>query len=167
MKPRCALVGTLTRDAELRTSSKGNPYVLANVRVEAFAKRSTGEPVSVFTRVMLFGDGATAELVAELRQGVDAYAEGNLELGVWVDKQGDPWPSATLWATELQTLGTFDAPTSSTSTRPARPRADAAPHPADGLMPGEEVLSRSGRARDLGGGATGASAGYDDDGIPY
>jgi hypothetical protein len=115
--------------------------------VEAFANRSTGEPVAVCLRVMAFGEQATAELVAELRRGVDCYAEGNLVLGVYIDKQGDPWPSATLWVTELRAIGTFDGPdVSSTSTRPSRrrPRREDAPHPADGLLPGETVLNRVG-----------------------
>jgi single-stranded DNA-binding protein len=164
MKPRCAVCGVLTRAAELRTSSKGHRYVLANVRVEALGKRSTGEPVALFVRCMLFGEQATAELAAELRAGADCYCEGTLELGIYVDKLGDPWPSATVWASELRPLGVFEAPESSTTrTRTATNEA----HPADGMMPGEQVMSRSGRALGIGGGATGATAGFSDDDVPY
>ena len=74
-----ACVGTLTRDADHRTSKNGKPFTLLNVQVgEGDAKQ--------FVSAIVFGDAAMK--VANLERGRHVYLEGKIELSEWTGQDG-------------------------------------------------------------------------------
>jgi single-stranded DNA-binding protein len=75
----CALFGTLTRDADCRTSKAGKPFTLLNVVVGDGDARQ-------FVSVIVFGDSAVT--VARLEKGRRVYIEGRVEVSEWTGQDG-------------------------------------------------------------------------------
>jgi single-stranded DNA-binding protein len=77
----CAFFGSLTRDAEAKTSKGGKSYLRMNVRVE------TGDAAQ-FVGVTCFDEKAIA-LVDKLVKGARVYIEGGgLRLDEWAGQDG-------------------------------------------------------------------------------
>jgi single-stranded DNA-binding protein len=76
----CALFGTLGRDAEARTSSKGKPYLRLSVRV------GDGDGAQ-WVNVTCFDQSAIAD-ADKLTKGARVYAEGRLTLDEWTAHDG-------------------------------------------------------------------------------
>jgi single-stranded DNA-binding protein len=74
-----ALFGTLTRNADQRTSKNGKPFTLLNVVVGDGDGRQ-------FVSVIVFGDAAID--VGDLEKGRRVYVEGKIELSEWTDRDG-------------------------------------------------------------------------------
>jgi single-stranded DNA-binding protein len=72
MSIECALFGTLSRDADLKTSKKGKAYARMNVRV------GDGDGAQ-WINVMVFGDDVQ-ELAQKLVKGARVYIEGSIKL---------------------------------------------------------------------------------------
>ena len=81
------ITGSLTKDAELKRSTSGKPFVALVVRVE-----SQGEKPH-FCRTNLFGDDC--ESVARLKKGDTVSVVGRLEVGIWQASDG-PSPSLSM-----------------------------------------------------------------------
>jgi single-strand DNA-binding protein len=94
-----AFIGTIGRDAELKTSRNGTPLV--NVPV-AVAQREDDEPQWVTCAV--FGEQAT-DLAHRLTKGSKAYFEGNLKLSHWRTKDGEQRIGLDLAAHTCQPIG--------------------------------------------------------------
>lgn len=99
MSIECALYGTLGRDAELKTSSKGKPYLKANIAV------SEGE-ATTWVNAMIF-DPTAIENAAQFAKGARVYLEGRLQLSEWTDRDGKQRHglSAMSWHCRLSQIG--------------------------------------------------------------
>jgi single-stranded DNA-binding protein len=75
----CACFGTLTREADHRTSQKGKPFTLLNVVVGEGETRQ-------FVSAIVFGDAAMK--VANLEKGRHVYLEGKIEISEWTGQDG-------------------------------------------------------------------------------
>src|SRR5437763_7578669 len=76
----CALLGTLGRDGELKTSKNGRPYLRLNIAV------SEGE-TTTWVSAMVFDERAIA--VADgLVKGARVYLEGKFSLNEWTTADG-------------------------------------------------------------------------------
>lgn len=84
------LIGRLTRDPEVRYSTKGNPVTSIGLATsERWKDKNTGQmqEKSEFHNVSFFGK--LAEIAGEyLRKGSQIYIEGKLQTRKWQDKQG-------------------------------------------------------------------------------
>jgi single-stranded DNA-binding protein len=74
-----ALVGTLTRDADHRTSKAGKPFTLLNIQVGDGDTRQ-------YVSAIVFGDAATK--VANLERGRHVDLEGKIEISEWTGADG-------------------------------------------------------------------------------
>jgi single-stranded DNA-binding protein len=74
-----ACFGTLTRDADHRTSKAGKPFTLLNVVVGEGETRQ-------FVSATVFGDAAMK--VANLKEGRHVYIEGRIEISEWTGQDG-------------------------------------------------------------------------------
>jgi single-stranded DNA-binding protein len=80
MSIECAFFGSLTKDAELKTSKNDRQYLRCNVRVENGAK-------SEFINTTVFDADAIAN-ANKLKTGSRVYIEGRLSLDTWTGQDG-------------------------------------------------------------------------------
>lgn len=86
-KDDVARCGNLTRDPELRYSTKGTPIAGFGLAFRPFVPKGEPEPETTFYEVVTFG--SLAEHVAEsLRKGDRALVIGKGELEHWTAKDG-------------------------------------------------------------------------------
>lgn len=82
------LIGTLTRDPELRYTPKGTAVADMSLALNRSYKTSEGQRKEETTFVEVSLWGRQAELASEyLKKGKSAYVEGRLSLETWEDKQ--------------------------------------------------------------------------------
>ena len=85
--------GKLVGDPVRRTSTKGTPYVTAQVRVAAGSE-------SFFVGVTTFSESA-GERLMKLSKGSSVAAAGTLEQNVWIDRDGHDRRDWRLTCTEI------------------------------------------------------------------
>jgi len=82
------LIGNLTRDPEVRYTSKGTAVAKIGLAVNRSWKAETGEQREEVTFVDVDVFGRQAEVVGQyLRKGRPVLVEGRLRLDTWEDKQ--------------------------------------------------------------------------------
>jgi single-strand DNA-binding protein len=74
-----ATFGTLARDAELKTSRNGKPYLRATIAVSGEA--ATWVNATIF-------DQAAIDNAAKLIMGARVYVEGRISINEWTDRDG-------------------------------------------------------------------------------
>lgn len=89
------MVGELATEPTARTTSKGAPYVTANMRVPAGAE-------ALFVGVAAF-ERTAGERLLKLRKGASLAAAGTLEATEW-EKDGETRKGWRLTATEILTV---------------------------------------------------------------
>ena len=136
------LLGNLTRDPELRYTSKGMAIAKVGLAVNRVWKSETGEQKEETTFVDIDIFGRTAEIAGQyLKKGSPALFEGRLKLDTWEDKQTNQKRSKlTVVAESLQLLGSRgvapDAGTPVPAAALVRPQPAApAPTPAPAAEP--------------------------------
>lgn len=85
------LVGRLTRDPELRSTSDGTRIANLNIATsETWRDRNSGERKerSEFHRVVVFNENISKVVEAYLRKGALVYVSGALQTRKWTDQQG-------------------------------------------------------------------------------
>lgn len=94
-----ACFGNLNRDAELRTSKNGKPYLFISLIT---GRDDTAQRISV----LCFDEDAIAQADKFVR-GARAYVEGSLNAKIWIDQQGQARVdlSAFSWHTRLAAIG--------------------------------------------------------------
>jgi single-stranded DNA-binding protein len=90
------LQGTLAGDPVRRTSAKGQPFATAQVRVPVGSE-------SVYIGVTVFGE-TEIERLCRLAKGASVAAAGELQLNVWVDREGQDRRDWRLLAHEVLTV---------------------------------------------------------------
>ncbi len=90
MSITCGFVGTLTADANKRTSATGKDWTSLNVRV------GTGRKTQ-WCSVAVFGDDGAS--VAALKLGASIYCEGRIELRRWENHGGHKMAGLSVTAT--------------------------------------------------------------------
>ena len=75
-----AMFGTLSRDAEVKTSKAGKQYIRLNLRV------GDGDATQ-FVNAMIF-DSAAIENADKMVKGARVYLEGKLSIDEWTGKDG-------------------------------------------------------------------------------
>ena len=93
-----ALLGTVIRDAELRTSSAGKPWMSVMVR------SGDGDAAS-FVQVAIFGDAAVA--LGRIEKNEKLYAEGSMRISEWttVASEKRTGLSMAAWRAERPGIG--------------------------------------------------------------
>ena len=99
MSIEAALFGTLSRDAERKTSKTGKPYLRLNVAC------SEGESVT-WISAMVFDERAIA-VADKLVKGAQVYLEGKLSLSEWVGQDGEKRVGLNMmsWHCRLSQIG--------------------------------------------------------------
>jgi hypothetical protein len=77
-----ALLRTVVRDAEMRTSADGKPWMSIIVR------SGDGDAAS-FVQVAIFGDAAVA--LGRIERNEKLYAEGSIRINEWTTAAGHEW----------------------------------------------------------------------------
>jgi single-strand DNA-binding protein len=80
-----AFEGRLGREAELRTTKQGKPWLSASIAVDTEGEDDTLP--TTWVRMAYFGEDAES-LVGRLQKGVEVYCEGRLRLDTWTAKDG-------------------------------------------------------------------------------
>ena len=113
---QAAFTGKVGRDAELKTSKHGKPWLSFSVAVD-----ETSEEATTWVRVAVFGELAT-RLHPELKKGTEVYCEGRLKLESWTGKDGRERTGLSVAAAKVEVLGRigFD----SRSCKPEEPRGE-------------------------------------------
>ena len=117
MSIEAALIGTITRDCERKTSKSGKDYLRLNVAVETGAK-TTWLSVTCF-------DPTAIENAAAYLKGSRVYCEGKLSLSEWAAQDGTTRTGLSVmsWHCRLSQIGR--AKTKSEKPKPAPQSADA------------------------------------------
>jgi single-stranded DNA-binding protein len=89
-----ALLGTLARDPERKSTKTGRPYLRFSIRV-------AGGEDATWISVMAF-DGCHVEAPEKLVGGTRVYVEGGLRLGEWTDNAGVKKASVTCFASYVR-----------------------------------------------------------------
>jgi single-strand DNA-binding protein len=150
------LIGNLTRDPEVRYTSKGTAIAKFGLAMNRVWTSETGEKKEEVTFVDVDVFGRTAESVGQyMSKGSPIFIEGRLRLDQWNDKQtGDKRSRLGVVAERVQFLGSpkrgeaGDAPAAERPARPSAPAAssaapvagDEAPPPTAGETEGGEDL---------------------------
>src|SRR5258707_713792 len=145
------LVGNITRDPELRYTSKGMAIAKIGMAINRTWKNEAGESKEEVTFVDVDAFGRQAETIAQyLKKGSPLMVEGRLRLDQWDDKQtGQKRSRLGVTLEGFQFLGggnrgeggAPDAPRSRPASAPAGKAespdggADAPPPPADDDVP--------------------------------
>lgn len=108
-----ALLGTVVRDAELRTSAAGKPWMSVMVR------SGDGDAAS-FVQVAIFGDAAVT--LGRIEKNEKLYAEGSIRISEWTTAAGEKRTGLSMaaWRAERPGIG---------RNKPKRPRAGPAGMP--------------------------------------
>ena len=96
------LAGNITRDPELRFSSKGTAWCSVGLAVTPRARGDDGtwtDGETTFYELVTFGD--MAEHVAELAKGTRVVACGKVEVETWTGKDGTERETLKLLADEV------------------------------------------------------------------
>ncbi len=130
---RVVLVGRLTRDPELRTTSTGKSVVGFSIAVDKrFKPQGADQPTADFFRVTAWEK--TAEYVSNyLTKGQRCAVDGRLEQRSYTDKDGNKRETIEVVAEQVQGLSD-------------RPRDDAAPAGGGGGYAGARPASSGGAA---------------------
>lgn len=100
---RVVLVGRLTRDPELRTTTTGKSVVTFSIAVDKRMKPTDGSPTADFFRVKAWGQ--TAEFVSNyINKGRLVAVDGRLEQSKWQDKEGQNREMTEIVADNVQGL---------------------------------------------------------------
>lgn len=130
---KLTIIGNLGRDAEIRSINQKEYYSLS------VATRRRKDEDTVWVQVMYprRSDG----LDGLLRKGLQVYARGDMQVGVFSRRDGSVEPDVTLWGQELQLLSSSDGearPGRAEQARPSR-RAVPAPAPAQDDDPADDL----------------------------
>lgn len=100
-------MGNVTRDPELKYTTKGTAICELGMAVNRSYKTDSGEKREEVTFVDVEVFGRTAEIAAEyLRKGRPVYIEGRLKLDTWDDKQtGQKRSKMKVVCEQMQLLG--------------------------------------------------------------
>ena len=84
------LMGNLTRDPELRTTSSGTPVCQFGMAVNRIYNNSNGERQEETTFVDIEAWGRQAETISKyVNKGNPLFVEGRLKLDTWENKEGE------------------------------------------------------------------------------
>ena len=134
---RVILIGRLTRDPELRTTTTGKNVVEFSIAVNKRIKPTDGSPDADFFRVKAWNQ--TAEYVNNyLTKGRLVSVDGRIETRKFTDKDGNNREIFEIVAENVNGLdrprddaggGSYNAPARSGQNRPAAGKPAAAPDP--------------------------------------
>lgn len=130
---KLTIIGNLGRDAEIRSINQKEYYSLS------VATRRRKDEDTVWVKVMYprRSDG----LDGLLRKGVQIYARGDMQVGVFTRRDGGTEIDVTLWGQELQLLSSSDG--EARQGRAERPqygrRAAPAPVPVQDGDPADDL----------------------------
>jgi single-strand DNA-binding protein len=137
------LMGNLTRDPELRYTSKGTAIAKVGLAINRNWTSESGEKKEEVTFVDVDVFGRTAENVGQyMRKGRPILVEGRLKLDQWDDKQtGQKRSRLGVVAETVQFLGSApgagEGGSVAPAARPARPATAPAAEPVEGDGPPE------------------------------
>lgn len=99
------LVGNVGRDAEIRTTTTGNPVLNVTVATNERFQDRNGEykERTDWHRVVLWGDRAS-DLVEQLRSGRRVFVEGQLKTRSWQNSMGEKRYRTEVVASKLTVL---------------------------------------------------------------
>ena len=104
---RCAFIGNLGRDPEVKTFSTGDK--IANVSIactESWKDKNTGEKKEKTEWIPLVFGGKLVDIVEKyVKKGSSIYVEGKFTTRKWQDKDGQDRYSTEVRVDQLQMLG--------------------------------------------------------------
>lgn len=133
------LAGHLTRDPELRYTSKGHPYARFGLAVNRTWKNEAGETKEEVAFVDVESWARQAEVICQyLKKGNPLLVEGRLRNHTWEDKQTNQKRSNLVVVVEsFQFLSSNRGESGGAASRPVSAPAAPAPAPAEAPEPAE------------------------------
>ena len=80
--------GRLGRDAELKTTARGNRYVTFTLAVDS--KNKSGEATTNWYTISSFNENHTGKFMEYLKKGHGLIVTGAPSYSIWTDKTGNP-----------------------------------------------------------------------------
>lgn len=96
-----AYTGHVTKDAEVRNTRDGKPWLSFNAAVDATRAADEGP---TWVRTALFGDAVEA-MAPQLTKGASVYVEGRLAMNTWEGKDGQQRTGLSVTASRIEILG--------------------------------------------------------------
>jgi single-strand DNA-binding protein len=93
--------GRLGREAELRVTKKGKPWLSFSLAVDTEGEE---DALIMWVRVAYFGEDAES-LVGKLQKGTEVYCEGRLKLDTWTAKDSSKRSGLSVVAWKVVPLG--------------------------------------------------------------
>ena len=99
------LEGRLGRDAEIKTTARGNKYVSFTLAVDS--KDKNGEKTTEWYTVSSFQENHTGKFAEYLKKGSGLIVMGTPSYGIWVDRNGQAKLDLSVRASNIEfpTLG--------------------------------------------------------------
>jgi single-strand DNA-binding protein len=97
-----AFEGRLGREAELRTTKQGKPWLSFSLALDTEGEDDT--LATTWVRIAYFGEDAES-LSGNLQKGVEVYCEGRLKLDTWTAKDGLKRTGLSVVAWQIVPLG--------------------------------------------------------------
>lgn len=104
---KCAVIGNLGNDAEMRYSATGQAMLSFNVAANYRAKNASGEwdDLTEWVRCSVFGTRAEA-MSNRLTKGARVYVDGRLQARPWVDRKSEPRAGLEILADSVEFMST-------------------------------------------------------------
>jgi single-strand DNA-binding protein len=96
-----AFEGRIGREAELRATKKGKPWLSFSLAVDTEGEEDT---LTTWVRVAYFGEDAES-LGGRLQRGAEVYCEGRLRLDTWTAKDSSRRSGLSVVAWQIVPLG--------------------------------------------------------------
>jgi single-strand DNA-binding protein len=94
------LEGRLGRDAEIKTTARGNKYVSFTLAVDS--KDKNGEKTTNWYNVSSFQENHVGKFAEYLKKGNGLIVMGTPSYGIWIDKNGQPKLDLNVRASNLE-----------------------------------------------------------------
>jgi single-strand DNA-binding protein len=142
---KCALIGNLGNEPEMRYSANGAPFIRFNVASNYRTRTPEGEWQDKTEWVRVTVTGQRAESLGQyLKKGSRVYVDGRLEARPWTDSRGEIKAGLEVMASQVEFMSSRD----DNDREPSVPSAHTPRQPVS-ATPGNALEERNGGLEDL------------------
>lgn len=99
------VIGNLGADAGLDKDNNDKQYAFFSIAHSEFTKDSNGQPVEKTVWIGVRWYGYTDRMLACLKKGTKVFISGNTKITAYIDKEGKPLVSITIYPDKLELCG--------------------------------------------------------------
>lgn len=99
------VIGNLGADAALEKDNAGRQYVCFSMAHKEFGKDSNGQMTERTVWLQARWYGYTEKMLACLKKGGKVFVSGRMSVKAYLDNAGNPQPSLSIYASEVELCG--------------------------------------------------------------